>query len=106
MTMQEITASELAALGSTAVVLDVREDGEYAEAHLAGSTHIPMSEFVNRLAEVPREDTLYVLCHAGGRSAQVTAYLEQQGFDAINVAGGISAWQAEGHPVETGAALV
>jgi len=102
--MQEITASQLAALGSAACVLDVREDSEYAEAHLAGSTHIPMSGFVERLAEVPREDTLYVLCHAGGRSAQVTAYLEQQGFDVVNVAGGISAWQAEGLPVETGAA--
>ncbi len=102
--MQEITVSELAALGSAALVLDVREDGEYAEAHLTRSTHIPMSDFINRLAEVPRDDTLYVLCHAGGRSAQVTAYLEQQGFDAVNVAGGISAWQAEGRPVEIGAA--
>jgi rhodanese-related sulfurtransferase len=102
--MQEITASELAALGSAVLVLDVRENGEYAEAHLVGSTHIPMGEIADRVAEVPREETLYVLCHAGGRSAKVTAYLEQQGFDAINVAGGISAWQAEGRPVETGAA--
>ncbi|GAB3128289.1 rhodanese-like domain-containing protein [Glaciibacter psychrotolerans] len=101
--MQEITPTDLAALGEAATIIDVREDGEYAQVHVAGTTHIPMSEFVNRLAEVPREDTLYIMCAAGGRSAQVAAYLGQEGYDAVNVVGGISAWQAAGLPSVFGA---
>lgn len=61
-----------------------------------------MSSFVERIAEVPRDETLYIMCAAGGRSAQVTQYLTQEGFDAVNVAGGISAWVGAGHPIARG----
>jgi len=59
-----------------------------------------MSTLPEHLDELP-EGTVYVLCHSGGRSAKVTAYLEQQGYDAVNVSGGITAWQAAGLPVVT-----
>ena len=42
------------------------------------------------------------MCAAGGRSAQATTYLEDQGYDAVNVTGGIMQWQDEGHPVNRG----
>jgi rhodanese-related sulfurtransferase len=42
------------------------------------------------------------MCHSGGRSARVTQFLEQQGYDATNVEGGITQWQAEGLPVSRG----
>jgi rhodanese-related sulfurtransferase len=98
----QIPASELAARGSTAVLIDVREDDEYAAARIAGSLHIPMSSFVQRIAEVPKDETVYIICAAGVRSAQVAAYLGQQGYDAVNVDGGLTAWQQAGLPVEHG----
>jgi rhodanese-related sulfurtransferase len=99
--VNEITTSELAALGSTATIIDVREQNEWDEGRIGGSTLIPMSQFVDRLGELPTGDTLYILCRSGARSGRVTEYLEQQGIDAVNVAGGIMAWQADGRPIET-----
>jgi rhodanese-related sulfurtransferase len=60
-----------------------------------------MGEIASRLDELP-EGTIYVLCHSGGRSARVTQFLEQQGYDAVNIDGGITAWEAAGLPVERG----
>ena len=60
-----------------------------------------MSTIQERLDELP-DGTFYVLCQSGARSARVTQFLEQQGYDAVNVDGGISAWQAAGLPVVRG----
>ncbi|KGJ72534.1 sulfurtransferase [Cryobacterium roopkundense] len=100
--MTEITVTELAAL-SDVVVVDVRENDEYAAAHVAGVTHIPLGEVVARTGEIPEGSPVYVICAAGGRSAQAAAYLQAQGFDAVNVAGGTIAWQQAGLPVQHGA---
>lgn len=97
--MQEITPTELSKLDQ-AVIIDVREADEVAVASVAGAKHLPMSSFLDHLDEVPREETVYVMCHSGGRSARVASYLEQQGYDAVNVTGGISEWAASGLPVE------
>lgn len=71
-----------------------------------GALHIPMSEFVARYGELteaaPGDGKVYVLCRVGGRSAQVAQYLIQQGVDAVNVAGGMQAWEAAGRPVSDG----
>ncbi|MEJ3405174.1 rhodanese-like domain-containing protein [Rathayibacter sp. YIM 133350] len=99
--MESITPAELAALGDDAVIIDVREVDEVAQVRVPGALNIPMSQFVDRIGELP-EGTLYVMCAAGARSARVTEFLEQQGYDAINVSGGIGEWAAGGHPVERG----
>lgn len=84
-------------------LLDVREDEEWQAGHAAGALHIPMSDFVARYGELteaaPQDGKVHVICRSGGRSAQVTMYLAQQGIDAVNVAGGMEAWQATGRPV-------
>ncbi|MFJ8823886.1 rhodanese-like domain-containing protein [Streptomyces sp. NPDC102467] len=84
-------------------LLDVREDDEWQAGHAAGALHIPMSEFVARYGELteasPQDGRVSVVCRVGGRSAQVTQYLLQQGVDAVNVAGGMQAWEAAGRPV-------
>jgi rhodanese-related sulfurtransferase len=84
-------------------LLDVREDDEWQAGHAAGALHIPMSEFVARYGELteaaPQDGRVSVVCRVGGRSAQVTQYLLQQGIDAVNVAGGMQAWEAAGRPV-------
>lgn len=86
-----------------ALVLDVREPNEFAEMRVEGSLLIPMSELTGRLEEIPRDRPLLVLCLVGGRSARVTAFLRQQGWeDVANVAGGLEAWQQLGLPVKRG----
>lgn len=100
--MTEITVTDLAALEGV-VVVDVRENDEYAAAHVAGVTHIPLGEVVARAGEIPEGSPVYVICAAGGRSAQAAAYLSTQGLDTVNVAGGTIAWQQAGLPIQQGA---
>ncbi|GAA3151707.1 rhodanese-like domain-containing protein [Streptomyces rectiviolaceus] len=84
-------------------LLDVREDDEWQAGHAAGALHIPMSDFVSRYGELteaaPQDGKVHVICRVGGRSAQVTMYLRQQGIDAVNVDGGMQSWEAVGRPV-------
>ncbi|WP_330310197.1 MULTISPECIES: rhodanese-like domain-containing protein [unclassified Streptomyces] len=84
-------------------LLDVREDDEWEAGHAAGALHIPISEFVARYGELteaaPQDGRVNVICRSGGRSAQVTQYLVQQGIDAVNVDGGMQIWAAVGRPV-------
>ncbi len=74
-----------------AVLLDVREDDEWAAGRAPGAVHVPMTQMAERLDEVPDGDPVYVICRSGGRSARVTAYLNSQGWDSVNVAGGMGA---------------
>ena len=75
------------------VVLDVREPWEIEIAALPDVLPIPLGQLVAKVADVPRDRPVAVMCHHGGRSAQATAWLRQQGFARVmNVAGGIDAW--------------
>lgn len=96
--MQQATPAEVHALADTHI-LDVREPDEVAQARVDGTQHIPLGDLVERLDEVPRDRTVYVMCHVGGRSAQATQYLEAQGIDAVNISGGIVGWYRAGLPV-------
>lgn len=85
-----------------ATVLDVRELPEYVDGHLDGVLHIAMSELRGRVADVPGDERIYVICASGQRSATVAEFLGSQGFDAVNVSGGMHAWKAQGFPVVRG----
>ena len=100
--MPSLTVSELAdvlANDPTTVLVDVREPDEYAGGHVESAVHIPMAVVPVRLEEIPRDRTVYVICHSGGRSGQVVSWLNQQGFDSVNVEGGTAAWSMSGRPV-------
>ncbi len=101
---QQVPTVSVAELPADAVVLDVREDDEWVHGHIEGATHIPMGDVPARLDEVPDGDPLYVVCRSGGRSARVAAWLNLNGYDAVNVAGGMGEWQEAGRPLvsETG----
>jgi len=89
--------AELApALPEGTVLLDVREDDEWNAGHAPEAQHIPMGELPARLEELPADAALYVVCRGGGRSARATAYLNANGWDATNVAGGMKSWAAAG----------
>lgn len=96
---------DAAVVPSEGFVLDVREDDEWAAGHVEGALHIPMSDFVARFGELAQvvEDgrRVYVMCRVGGRSAQVTQYLVRQEIDAVNVDGGMQAWDGAGRPMVT-----
>jgi len=82
-----------------AALVDVRENTEWQQGHVAGSRHIPMGELVARIGEVPTDRPVVVVCHSGHRSAQVTAWLVAQGYDAANLDGGLVAWAQAGLPL-------
>ncbi|KRV47356.1 sulfurtransferase [Wenjunlia vitaminophila] len=97
----QIPAVPAADVPQDAYVLDVREPDEWAAGHAEGATHIPMSEVVGRIEELPRDTRVHVMCRVGGRSARVAQYLLGQGRDVVNVDGGMTAWAAAGRPVVT-----
>lgn len=78
------------------VVVDVREDHEWAAGHIDGAVHIPLGELQGRTAELPSDQQVLVYCQVGGRSARATAYLQSVGVDAVNLQGGVVAWQEAG----------
>ncbi|GAA3722673.1 rhodanese-like domain-containing protein [Streptomyces tremellae] len=104
MSFAALPSVDVSALPADAFLVDVREDDEWAAGHAEGALHVPMSDFVARFGEVSEAAdgrTAYVVCKAGGRSAQVTQYLVQQGVDAVNVDGGMLAWEGVGRPLVT-----
>jgi rhodanese-related sulfurtransferase len=77
---------------TAAHIIDVRELPEWHYYHLEGTGHIPMNTIPERMRELPRDETLYIICAHGVRSAAVCDYMLQQGFTQIkNVEGGMSA---------------
>jgi rhodanese-related sulfurtransferase len=86
-----------------AFVLDVREPDEWATGHIAGATLIPLGQLGSRLAEVPRDAKIVVVCRTGHRSAQGRDILRGAGYPTVtSMAGGMNAWVAAGRPVVTG----
>lgn len=97
--MSEIPQTTVDQLPADAVILDVREDDEWQAGHIDGVTHIPIAEVPQRLGEVPEGDPVYVFCRGGGRSSRVTEWLNNNGYDAVNVDGGMKSWEAAGKPL-------
>ena len=83
-------------------LLDVREQDEWDAGHIADSVHIPMSELMSRVDEVPKDRPIVVVCKVGGRSAQVAGYLERRGWaDVHNLSGGLVTWVDAEQPLVT-----
>lgn len=90
------------ALQDGALLLDVREGDEYVAGHVPGARLLPLSVLPGRLHELPRDRPVYVVCQAGGRSAQAAQLLAAAGVDARSVTGGTAAWIRSGRLVRTG----
>ena len=86
-------------VAESALLLDVREDDEWAAGHVPEATHIRLSEIPHRVEEVPRDREVVVICRSGARSQRAAEFLAQQGVVAHNLAGGMRAWAAAGYDV-------
>ncbi len=85
----------LAGAASPPLLLDVREEWEFAHCHIEGSVHVPMAGVPGRLAELDPARETVLICHHGMRSQRVALFLEQRGFTSlINLQGGLDAWAA------------
>jgi glyoxylase-like metal-dependent hydrolase (beta-lactamase superfamily II)/rhodanese-related sulfurtransferase len=85
------------------IVLDVREPQEHAAGHLPGALSIPQADLATRLAEIPKDRDLLVVCARGARSARSTAFLRRMGYSkAISMDGGTDGWREAGHPISAG----
>lgn len=96
----QISAGEAAELlTGEAVLLDVREQHEWDAGHAPQARHLAMSELAGRISEIPTDAAVICVCHVGGRSAAVSDALTRAGYNAMNLSGGMVAWEAAGLPV-------
>jgi rhodanese-related sulfurtransferase len=84
-----------------AVLVDVREPDEWAAGHAPSARHIPLGQLGARADEIPKDGDVYVICRSGARSARAVQALSGAGWHALNVDGGMHAWEAAGLPMIT-----
>jgi rhodanese-related sulfurtransferase len=92
-----VEADRLMAVG--ALMIDVREDDEWAAGHAPVAVHLPMGQVAERIDELPVGQTIICMCRVGGRSGSVALHLAGSGYDVRNIVGGMQAWAAQGLPV-------
>lgn len=98
-----ISLSDFIALYPAGVTLiDVREPDEYVEAHVPGAILTPLSELHRHLPEIPRDDTVYVICRSGRRSQTGAEAMIAVGINAVSVDDGTLGWIHAGQQVVTG----
>ena len=88
--------------GSDFLLLDCRKEDEYQHCRIEGSTHIPMGEIPDRVAELAefQDRTIVVHCHHGIRSLKVANWLRDRGFEKTqSMHGGIESWSLEIDPL-------
>ena len=76
-------------------ILDVREIHEYAAGNIPSAENFPLSTLGTDFSKLDKNQKYYVICQAGGRSAKAYDFLDTQGFDVINVEGGMNNWPGE-----------
>jgi rhodanese-related sulfurtransferase len=102
--MQHVTAQELAqwladSTRPAPLLLDVREPAEFQICHISDAVLMPMQSIPGRLTELDEDAEIVCICHHGGRSMQVAAFLERNGFAHVtNLTGGVHAWSQQVDP--------
>jgi rhodanese-related sulfurtransferase len=89
-------ARALELLDDGALLLDVREDDEWNAGHAEQAQHIVLASVPDQVDDLPRDRVIVCVCRSGGRSARAGQFLKEQGFDAVNLSGGMTAWHAAG----------
>lgn len=84
-------------------VIDVRTPDEFAGGHIVGAQNIDIygSRFLEIIRELPNDETYIVVCRSGGRSSQACSHMNEAGLTGlVNLAGGMTAWESAGLPIE------
>ena len=93
----DVTRAAARAEAGEVLLLDVREDDEWAAGHAPQAVHAPLSRLT--LEDVPDDRPIVAVCRSGNRSGQATAALVAAGRDVVNMTGGMKDWAATGLPV-------
>ena len=85
---------------SGALLVDVREPSEWQQGHAPDAVLVPLGSLLDRIAEIPRDRDVLLICRSGNRSGTAQRRLQQAGFERVfNVSGGMNAWASAGLPV-------
>jgi rhodanese-related sulfurtransferase len=95
--MKELTTKEVEELlkNDQPNIIDVREDDEVAAGKIPTAKHIPLGSIESRMNELDKSKEYIMVCRSGGRSGRAAQLLESQGFNVINMSGGMLAWEGE-----------
>ncbi|PSL42058.1 rhodanese-related sulfurtransferase [Planomicrobium soli] len=96
--MKSITTDDLQKLvesGADLNLIDVREAEEVAYGMVPGAVHIPLGQLPEQISELDEAKEYHVICKAGGRSAMACDYLASNGYQTVNVEGGMMDWNGE-----------
>lgn len=94
--MKEMSAKEVETLlnkGGALHIIDVREVDEVAAGKIPGAINIPLGLLEFRIHELDKAKEYIVVCRSGRRSALASQYLDSQGFNVINMKGGMLEWE-------------
>ena len=96
--MKEMTAKEVETLmneGKLLNIIDVREVDEVADGKIPGAINIPLGLVEFRMHELDKSKEYIMVCRSGGRSGRATEFLEEQGYNVINMQGGMLSWEGK-----------
>jgi len=96
--MKEITPKEVETLiqeGKKLNIIDVREVDEVATGKIPGAVNIPLGTIESYMNELNKTTEYIMVCRSGGRSGRATLFLESEGYNVINMSGGMLAWEGD-----------
>ena len=97
--LPSVSAAELSEKlknGKRPLVVDVRQPDEYRQGHINGAKLIPLGELSGRLKELPKDKEIVLVCASGSRSRSATKMLVREGYEAVNMNGGMISWARSG----------
>jgi hydroxyacylglutathione hydrolase len=104
LTVDQLSASLDRGGPEAPLVIDVRQLREYEDEHVPGALHLAAGSLPDRLAELPRDRPIAMMCASGYRSSVAASLVRAAGFENVSwVADGVPTWRARGHETERGA---
>jgi rhodanese-related sulfurtransferase len=97
--IEEMEVTDASAGSEPVFLLDVRNAAEWEAGHAPSAKWVPLAELEGARFQIPINRKIACICRTGVRSAKAAGELVQMGFQAVNVVGGMRAWEAAGFPV-------
>jgi rhodanese-related sulfurtransferase len=97
--VEEVDVTDATSGGEAVVLLDVRNAQEWEAGHAPAAVWVPLGELEGARFSLPINRRIVCVCKSGARSQRAAAELQNMGFDAVNMTGGMKAWAAQGLPV-------